>query len=245
MLCVRELSYNAGATPVLKNVSFELKSGENLLILGENGSGKTTLFKLLLALLPPKSGEILLFDKPLKSYRRRDLAATFAYIPQYKANAFEFSVLEVVLLGCFYKSSIFGDYSKEQKERALQMLERLDIAHLKDRAYTQLSGGQRQLVFIARALMQDTPVIFMDEPTTGLDFANQIKFLHLLQKLNEEGKNYILTMHNLRQATFLGGKVLLLKRGEVLACGEASSVLSDENLVSIYGKEFLQFCELL
>lgn len=154
-------------------------------------------------------------------------------------------MLEVVLLGCFYKSSIFGDYSKEQKERALQMLERLDIAHLKDRAYTQLSGGQRQLVFIARALMQDTPVIFMDEPTTGLDFANQIKFLHLLQKLNEEGKNYILTMHNLRQATFLGGKVLLLKRGEVLACGEASSVLSDENLVSIYGKEFLQFCELL
>ncbi len=247
MLKVQDLSVRAGKKQILCGVSFALAAGENLLILGENGSGKTTLFRAMLGLFGAgaQSGAVTLRGRRLGEYSRRELAALVSYIPQSRTSVFDFSAFEVVLMGAFYRTGLLADYTRAQRARAEEVMAGLGILPLKDEPLAHLSGGQRQLVFIARALVQDAPLVFMDEPTTGLDFANQIRFLQLLARLNEMGKNYVLTTHSLRQARYLGGRVLLLQGGRVAAFGDAGAVLGDERLAGIYGEDFAKYADLL
>src|SRR5262249_38620262 len=172
-LAAHALGFGYGVTPVGRNVDLEVRAGEVLCLLGPNGSGKTTLFKTLLGLLPAQAGEVLLDGEPLARLARTEIARRIAYVPQAHTAHFPFRVLDMVVMGRTAHLGLFAAPNAADRQRAREALALLGIADLSEREYTRISGGQRQLVLIARALVQDAPAIVMDEPTANLDFGNQ------------------------------------------------------------------------
>ena len=165
---------------MLKGVDFYLEDGDILSLLGKNGCGKTTLLKILLGICK-SSGEIKLYGKDLKSYSKKDIAKLIAYIPQVHKIPFDYTVFDVVLMGRLPHIGLFSKYSQGDKDIALNSLKRVGMESFAQKIYSKISGGERQLVFIARAIAQNAKIIFMDEPINGLDYGNQIKFLKLLK----------------------------------------------------------------
>lgn len=235
---VRDLCFSYRKdVPVLQNLSLNLEDGELLTILGSNGSGKSTLFGCMLGLLAPDSGSIELCGENITRLSPRKIASLAGYVPQAHSPTFDYTVSEFVLMGCAAEVGLLSHPGARERERAEAAVARLGLEELKDRAYTQLSGGERQLVTIARAIASQPRVILFDEPTAHLDFGNQIKVLRVIRSLSEQGFAVVVTTHDPNHALLLGGKTALFTgRGDVLT-GKTQDLITGERLKELYGTE--------
>ena len=232
---VKNLRFRYGARPVIGDVSFTAEKGELLAVLGPNGVGKSTLFRCLLGFLKPVGGEILVDGKELTAYSRRELAKKIAYIPQSHTPAFDHTVLDSVLMGMTAQLGVFEQPGQAQREKALQMLRALGIEKLADRGCMKISGGERQLMLLARALVQDASMLIMDEPTANLDYGNSCRVMERVKKLGQTGYTIIFSTHDPNQAFSYATKVLALKDGGVMAVGAPEAVLTEDVLSRLYG----------
>ena len=210
---VKNLRFRYGARPVIGDVSFTAEKGELLAVLGPNGVGKSTLFRCLLGFLKPVGGEILVDGKELGAYSRRELAKKIAYIPQSHSPAFDHTVLDSVLMGMTAQLGVFEQPGGLQREKAMQMLRALGLEKLADRGCMKISGGERQLMLLARALVQDASMLIMDEPTANLDYGNSCRVMERVQQLGRQGYTIIFSTHDPNQAFSYATKVLALKDG--------------------------------
>lgn len=233
ILEVKNLNFSYKDKKVLKNISFSIDKGDTLSILGANGSGKSTLLKAMLGFLKFQ-GEIKLFGKNIKEYSKNSLAKQIAYIPQTHTPSYDYTVFDIALMGALNRTKLFSNFSTKDKDLTLASLDKMGILHLKNMPYTKISGGERQLCYIARTLVQGAKIIFMDEPTNGLDFGNQIKLLEMIKKLKDDGYTFIQTTHYPRHAKFVSNLVLFIKNGEILDFGDSNELICSSNIDKIY-----------
>ena len=217
------------------DVSLALEAGEVLCLLGPNGSGKTTLFKTLLGLLPSQGGEVLIDEVDLRARARDEVARLVSYVPQAHAAFFPFTVEEVVLMGRTAHLGLFSSPSRRDREAAQAAIARMRLAHLAGAVYTRISGGERQLTLIARALAQEARVVVMDEPTANLDFGNQVRVLQHIQSLAQSGIGVLLSTHDPDQAFLCARRVAMLHQGRLAHMGTPDEVITAESLKQIYG----------
>jgi len=234
VLEVKDLTYSYRDIKVLDKVSFAVKDSELLCILGPNGAGKSTMFKCILQLLKGYKGEILLDNKKLKEYKIQELARKVAYIPQSHNPVFSYSVTEMVLMGTTSQNSPLSKPTRSQINIVEESLEKIGISYLKDRSFVNLSGGERQLVLIARALAQKTKILVMDEPTSDLDYGNQIRVLNTVKELTREGYTIIQSTHNPDQAFLYADKVLALYKHKVLSFGTPKYIINSGLIKKLY-----------
>lgn len=245
ILSAADLAIGYGARTLISSISFELPAAQVLCLLGPNGSGKSTLLKTILGLTPKLGGALHVMSRPLEEWKRRDLAQQLAYVPQHSAMSFAFTALEMVLMGRSAYVGVFSAPSAQDKVVAYDCLARLGIEHLAERLFYELSGGEQQLVLLARALAQEPKALILDEPTASLDFANQVLVMEQLQQLRAQGLAIILCTHQPEQAKRLADRVLLLARGQLFAYDEPEQALTIDNLAAIYGLEVEQLRDYL
>ncbi len=234
LLELRGLAFGYPRHPVGRDVSIGLRPGEVVALLGPNGSGKTTLFRTILGWLRPTAGAIELLGRPLEAWSRPERARLMAYVPQAHGALFAFTVLDVVLMGRTSHLPVFGVPSRRDREVALEALESLGAAALAPRVYVELSGGERQLVLIARALAQEPRLLVMDEPTSNLDFGNQIRLLDRVATLGGRGIAVLMSTHHPDHVRRVAGRVVLLKAGRVVGDGAPAEMLSAPRLAALY-----------
>src|SRR5215471_2224759 len=218
-----------------RGLDVALATGQVLALLGPNGGGKTTLLKTLLGLLAPQSGEVRLGDRRLASLTSRERARLIAYVPQFHVATFAFTVEAVVLMGRTAHGNLFSRPSSADRAIAVRVLERFGIAHLRERPYTMISGGERQLVLLARALAQEPQFVVLDEPTASLDFGNQGKVLREIRALATSGHGVLFTTHDPNHAMRAADRAYLLREGRRVAEGAVREVLRREQLEELYG----------
>jgi iron complex transport system ATP-binding protein len=218
-----------------KAISLTLDTGEILGLLGPNGAGKTTLFRTLLGLQRALSGAVAIDGEPLDRLRPAEIARRMAYVPQAHVTEFSYSVLDVVLMGRTARLGPFASPGAADERIAQAKLDSLGIGALAGADYTRISGGQRQLVLIARALAQEAPVLVMDEPTASLDFGNQTLVLARIRALAAEGYGVLLSTHDPDHALLVAGRVAIMAAGGLAAVGPANDVITGALLSRIYG----------
>lgn len=234
---VRDLAIGYPGRTVARGISLAVGAGDVLCLLGPNGSGKTTLFKTLLGLLPAKHGTVHLDGVPQARLSRAETARRVAYVPQAHAAPFAHTAHEIVLMGRTARLGPFAQPGARDRRIARDALERLGIGDLAPADYTRLSGGQRQLVLIARALAQEAPVLVMDEPTASLDFGNQARVLSEVAGLAASGLTVVLSTHDPDQAFAVGTTAMLLEDGGVAAQGAPQAALTAALLSRVYRVE--------
>ena len=232
---VRNLSFSYGDRPVLHDISFRVEKGEFLSILGPNGVGKSTLFRCMLGLLSGYSGQVLVDGTDSRSFSVREAAKHIAYIPQSSHPIFNYSVFDIVLMGRTSGLSTFRSPKKEDAERCRWALDKVGISRLTDRCFHRLSGGEQQLVLIARALVQNAPILMLDEPTANLDFGNQLLVLEQARNLAKEGYTVIQTTHHPEQSYMFSDRILAIQHGRVLKEGTPEQVLAEDTMHELYG----------
>ena len=230
----RDLTIGYPDHTVGRGLDVALSTGEVLALLGPNGGGKTTLLKTLLGLLKPKAGEVRLGDKPLDEYTVRERARVIAYVPQVHIGTFAFTVETVVLMGRTAHGNLFSRPTTHDRTVAHSVLERFGISGLANRPYTMISGGERQLVLLARALAQEPRFIVLDEPTASLDFGNQGKVMNEIRALAKSGHGVLFTTHDPNHALRAADRAYLLRDGARIADGPAATVLNREQLRALY-----------
>jgi iron complex transport system ATP-binding protein len=231
----RGLSIGYQRTVVAREIEVSVAPGEVVCLLGPNGSGKTTLFKTLLGLIRRMEGAVSVAGRDIDAWPRQDLARQVAYVPQAHISVFPYAVRDMVVMGRTAHLGLFSSPGEADRKRADDALAGLGIAHLAEREYSRVSGGQRQLALIARALVQDAPAIIMDEPTASLDFGNQALVLSEVKRLARSGLGIVLSTHDPDHAFAAGSRVLLLHEGRVLADGAPKEVLTKARLEQVYG----------
>ena len=220
---------------IFHEVSFNVGEGEILSILGPNGSGKSTLLNCIANLYKPVSGEILLKGQPLSKMNLRDVARVIGYVPQIHTPAYSFTVREFAVMGRTPYIGAFATPTADDYRIADEALERMGIVHLRDKPYTEISGGERQQVTIARVIAQQPQLILLDEPTAHLDYGNQHRVVQMIRQLAAEGYAVIMTTHNPEHAIILNGKVAILNCEGVRSVGQAAERLNAETLSNLYG----------
>lgn len=225
----------AGARPVFEDVSLGIPQGAVLGLLGPNGSGKSTLLRLMSGVLPPHSGSVLLDSTPIARLTRRDLARRIAVVPQETRATFDFTVLEMVLMGRYPHLGTLELEGAADVEIARAAMRDTGTESLADRLFGTLSGGEKQRVVIAAALAQASDILLLDEPTTALDLRFQFEVMAVLKRLNaERGTTLVVSTHDLNLAAALCEQVVLLKSGRVLAHGATADTLTADNLRALY-----------
>lgn len=226
--------YHRLISPVLKGLDLSLNEGQITAILGPNGAGKTTLLFLALGWLKPWSGEIRLLERPIERFGRRELGRHVALIPQSEYTPFEYTVLEYVLLGRAPYLPSLGMPSPADERIAYEALEKVGIADLHSNSMLALSGGERQLVLVARALAQEPRLLLLDEPTSHLDLSNKFRLAQILKRLQEGGATILLTTHEPDLALAVSDEVILMEKGRVLCSGPTAEIATEENLTKTY-----------
>ena len=240
MLEARNISINYGESEVLQNVSFALRGGQTLAVLGANGAGKTTLLRALNGFLPVSKGEILLEGKALRSCSRREIARKMSVVAQENETKFPVTVREFVLAGRFAHGGVFGWESERDIEVAKNALEMCDLKDYEARLMNRLSGGERQRVVFARALATEAKILLLDEPTANLDLSHQALMFRLVRERCNAGEAAaVVVTHDLNLASEFADEILLLKNGSIAAKGAPSEVLNAETLREVFAVEVL------
>jgi iron complex transport system ATP-binding protein len=233
---VKNLSHSFGDNLVLKNISFQVPTKDFFIIIGPNGSGKTTLMKVISGILKPQNGRLEILNRAINQYQRKALAQTIAFVPQMLFVDFPFTVFEMVLMGRSPYLGILGLEEEKDMEIARQAIAFTGMEKLAHRKLDQLSGGEQQRVFIARAICQEPDVILLDEPTASLDLAYQVRIMDLMERLkNEKDVTVVMVSHDVNLAAMYADHLLLLHDGQVLCQGLPDEVLTYKTLEEAYG----------
>ena len=237
MLTVKNLtfSYQKDGVNVLDRVSFEEKPGRLVALLGANGAGKSTLFRCILGFEKNYSGEVFLAGRELRELTRKEIASLVAYVPQAELPVFNYTVFDTVLMGTTGTLPAFAAPGEEQIETAKEAIRFLGIEHLSERGVNELSGGERQLTMLARAIAQKAKMMVMDEPTANLDYGNQHLVLSNIQKMTRQGFTIIFSTHNPEHALHYASHVLVIKDHRIAAEGATTETLSEALIQDIYG----------
>jgi manganese transport system ATP-binding protein len=233
-LSVKSLFVSYHGNEAVKNVSFSIEPGKLVGIIGPNGAGKSTLLKALLNLIPKDNGEVQIYGKSFNELRK-----SVAYVPQ-RSNIdwdFPITVLDTVLLGTYPKLGLFKRPKKSEKEWALQCLQRVGIAEFSKRQIGELSGGQQQRVFLARALAQESEMLFLDEPFVGIDVSSEETIITILKELKNTGKTILVVHHDLSKVSDYFDQLVLLNK-ELIGFGDINQVLNAEVLAKAYSGQF-------
>ena len=234
MLRVEKLCFSNGKTRVLDNVSFSVARGELCGLFGPNGCGKTTLFQCCMKFLAFADGAVFIGNRDLRAIGIQEIARMVAYVPQEHSPPFPYLAKEVVLMGRTPHLKNFRGICSHDKEKTRKAFIMLDIEHLADRPYNQLSSGQRQMVLIARALAQDTKIMFLDEPTSALDYRNQMRIWRVMRKIVENGTTVFVCSHDPNHVAWFCDKIIAMQKGRVAAEGIPDNVMNQDLLDSIY-----------
>lgn len=236
MICIQQLNYAYGKKQVLKNIQLSFKENQFSVILGRNGCGKSTLFKLMAGLENIQQGSILYAGRALTQFKGKDKATLLGFLPQFHKTVFPFKVRDVIITG----RAAFSRFhpSKEDWKLVDQAMADLDIEHLADRAYTELSGGERQLVMIARILVQSPKIILLDEPTNHLDVYYQSYLMKKLRQLSRQNFTVIAIMHDPNLAFLFADQLFFMRQHEVIQPDSRSKVTDPKFLKSVYDVEF-------
>ena len=241
LIQIRDAGFSHTGTQVFDQVNLKVSQGESLCLLGPNGCGKTTLLDCLLGINTLDRGSIIIDQTPISQMSAAQTARYLAYVPQRHSSSFSFTVMDVLLMGRTPYTAFFSSPSARDRQKAEALLENLGLLHLKNRNYTRLSGGETQLVMILRALVQETPVIVMDEPTAHLDFKNELLVLEtIVRMIRDRGLTLIMATHFPNHAFFLENaglpvQVCFMHQGRIRAAGTPSQALTGENISQVFG----------
>ncbi|MDT8389393.1 MAG: ABC transporter ATP-binding protein [Lentisphaeria bacterium] len=240
VLTVDGLSCVLGGQEILKNVSLAVAAGACVSLIGPNGAGKTTLLKCLNRILPFSRGAVTVDGRRLSGYSQPELAAKIAYVPQAQGRFIDFTVFDFVLLSRYPHLSPFSSISAVDKEAAFQALVSTGMEAFADRSHATLSGGERQKVFIAAALAQESPILLLDEPTTFLDPHHQEEIMAILQRVNQQENRTILAVtHDLNNAMMISDQIIAMRDGTIMFQGSPAETMTAPVLEKIYGASFL------
>ena len=222
--------------PILDNLEFTIEEGSVNAILGSNGCGKTTLLDCLIGFNKPQEGMVSVFGKDITKMSPREFAELVSYVPQNTEINMDYRVSEFILFGRTCHLGFGESPGGEDNDMMRKSAERFNIVHLLDKDINKVSGGERQLCYLARAICQESKIIIMDEPTSALDFGNQAKFLRLIFRLKEEGKTVIFTTHNPNHVMDLKCNVMMMKEGRIMVEGQSKDVMTEKNISALYGE---------
>lgn len=233
---VERLSFDYGdGGHRLIEVSLSVPQGQICCLLGPNGAGKTTLLRCVLGLLSARSGSVRISGQPIDSLSRRELARQIAYVPQTSSTPFAFSTLDIAVTGRTPYLGAMSSPSAADRRAAAAVLDELGIGALAERPFSVLSGGERRLALMARAVVQDAPVLVLDEPTAALDFGNEARILRVVAELATSGRTVLMTTHQPSHALLCADQVVLLSGGRLIADGPADEVVTAQRLSDLYG----------
>lgn len=225
--------------PILKNVNAMLTSGDFYGILGPNGAGKTSIVRQILHLQDSSSGAVLMDDKNIKEFTRKEMAIHLSFLPQEIKSDVDFTAYDVVAMGREPHRKRFASLTEEDKEKIQEAMQFTNCWHLREKSISFMSGGERQRVMIARTIAQDTPWIILDEPVSNLDVKHQAELMVVLERLRKEkGKTIVAILHDLNLAAAFCTQIILMKKGNVFQAGPAEEVLTEENLSKVYELQF-------
>lgn len=233
MIKIENLSLGYSKKTILEKINLTIEKEKITIFLGQNGSGKTTLMSAINGLIRPREGQIFIDEKDLSCLSRKEVAKKIATVSQLHQFGFDYTAYEMVLMG---RSAHIGYMpEKADREKAEEALDLIGISHLKEQQVNKISGGERQLVMIARAIAQDTSIILLDEPTSYLDLKNQLKILQLIKYINTKKKvTCVITLHDPNQALMCGDQVVMFHQGAI-ETGETRSMITDEKILAVYG----------
>jgi len=234
VLHAKRVDYRIGPAQLLSGVDLELRPGELHGLIGPNGAGKSTLLRNLIGYLKPTGGEVLVQGRPLRDYSARERAKRISYLSQHGPDQFPFPVIDVVEMGSYPVIGMGRSPGTAERESAMRALAYVGLEHLADRSFPSLSGGERQLVLFARVLVQESPIILLDEPTASLDIGHETTLLQMVRDLCAEGYSAIIALHNLNLAAEYCHRVTLMEGGRVRADGPPEAVLTRELVESSY-----------
>lgn len=234
-ISIKDLSFSYGQQKIIKNFNLEIEKGEFVALLGPNGVGKTTIFNIISGVLPFKKGEVKIFGKDISRMRSREIAKYIGVVPQESTSNFNFSNLEIVLMGRTCQTSRFKNETEDSYKLAMQSMKLTKTDHLSDRGFMEISGGEKQRVVIAQVITQETDILLLDEPTSNLDINFQIEIMQLISKIKED-KNLTVVgvFHDINLAAQYAGRTVLMKDGKTFRDGTPEEVLTSENIYKVF-----------
>lgn len=234
-ISIKDLSFSYGQQKIIKNFNLEIEKGEFVALLGPNGVGKTTIFNIISGVLPFKKGEVKIFGKDISRMRSREIAKYIGVVPQESTSNFNFSNLEIVLMGRTCQTSRFKNETEDSYKLAMQFMKLTKTDHLSDRGFMEISGGEKQRVVIAQVITQETDILLLDEPTSNLDINFQIEIMQLISKIKED-KNLTVVgvFHDINLAAQYAGRIVLMKDGKTFKDSAPEEVLTSENIYEVF-----------